>query len=190
MKELKKESPDTKMIFSIGGFNHPDEPFSILVSNKTLRQAFIKNSIQFLRNSSFDGLDLFWYSPVYWNNDVKDHVEDKQNFLDFVKELHFAFKKYNLLLMTEVSGLKEVMSVAFDLEIFSQHVDFINIVSWDLAGYWNSLTGYGNSVQNMAAKNHCYAIVRFANISFSAGSVTRLGDLLDYGQIFKAFGNN
>ena len=81
MKELKKESPDTKMIFSIGGFNHPDEPFSILVSNKTLRQAFIKNSIQFLRNSSFDGLDLFWYSPVYWNNDVKDHVEDKQNFL-------------------------------------------------------------------------------------------------------------
>ena len=87
VKELKKESPDTKMIFSIGGFDSPDEQFSKLVSNGTSRNNFIQHTVDFLNSNSFDGLDLFWYSPVYWNNDVKDHVEDKQNFLDFVKEL-------------------------------------------------------------------------------------------------------
>ncbi len=48
--------------------------FSIMLSNWTNRQTFIKSSIEFLRKYNFDGLDLDWKGTS------EMHPEEKQKF--------------------------------------------------------------------------------------------------------------
>jgi chitinase len=150
----------SKILFSVGGYDHPDEPFSRLVANETSRKNFIENSIKFLKRNGFDGLDIFWYSPVYWSDDNRNNSADKKNFLHFIKETSAAFKKQNLLLTTEVSGLTDILNVAFDLEEMSKHVDLIHLVSWDLTGYWSGITGLGNPITRRD-RGGCFSLVIF-----------------------------
>ena len=160
---LRKRSPETKFIFSIGGFDSPDEQFSKLVSNGTSRNKFIQHTVDFLNSNSFDGLDLFWYSPVYWNNNDHDHHDDKPNFLQFVKELKAIFEPKKLLLTTEVSALTYILDVAFNLTEVSNYVDYINMYSWDLTGYWSNKTGYGNPIQKYGTG--CHYLVNMCKFS-------------------------
>ncbi len=62
-------------------------------------------------------------------------------------QLSFAYQP--LSLSCEVSGLKTVRrETVDDLKKLSELVDFINLVSWDLAGHWTKSTGFGNAVKN------------------------------------------
>ena len=153
-----RRGTDVQILFSVGGYDHPDEPFSRLVSNETSRKVFVENSIKFLKRNGFDGLDMYWYSPVYWNDDNRSNEPDRQNFLNFIKVTYAAFKKENLLLTTEVSALTYILDVAFDLEEMSQHVDLINLVSWDLTGYWSGITGMGNPISRRD-RGDCFSLV-------------------------------
>ena len=161
-RQLKSQSNGTKLLFSVGGSDHPSEPFSRLVANETHRKNFIKHSIGFLKKAGFDGLDLFWYSPVWWTvGDTTSHIgheQDKPNFQQFIEELSAAYRREELLLTLEVSALIEVMNKAFNLEALSKHVDQIHMVSWDLAGYWSGQTNYGNPITTFDSS--CYALVR------------------------------
>ena len=160
--QLKKRSPSTKILFSVGGQSHPAEPFSRLVSSETSKKKFIEHSITFLKENGFDGLDLFWYSPVRWEvgnpGSTIGHEQDKPNFQHFIEELREAYSSRDLLLTVQVSALKEVLHEAFDLEALSMNVDLINMVSWDLTGYWSGFTGYGNPVTTF--DSDCFALVR------------------------------
>merc|ERR1719359_940652 len=47
--EMRKEfNPKMKFIISIGGWSFPSAWFSVMVSNKTNRQAFINGAVQFM----------------------------------------------------------------------------------------------------------------------------------------------
>ena len=35
-----------------------------------------------------------------------------------------------------------------DMTALSASVDFINLVSWDLAGYWSGFAGFGNALNS------------------------------------------
>lgn len=50
--------------------------FSIMLSNRTNRQTFIKSSIEFLRKYNFDGLDLDWE----FKGTSETHLEEKLKF--------------------------------------------------------------------------------------------------------------
>ncbi len=85
IEEFQKNGP--KVIYSIGGYNHPSEPFSQMVSSEESRKKFIDDIKTFLREYKFDGLDIYWYSPVYWSGNTDLHYEDKPNFQALMDEL-------------------------------------------------------------------------------------------------------
>ena len=66
--------------------NHVDE-----IDPRT-RQRFIEDVKSFLLNFGFDGLDLYWYSPVYWRDGSVLHHEDKDNFQLLMNELKVKYE--------------------------------------------------------------------------------------------------
>lgn len=92
---LKQKNPELKVIVSLGGAGQPDVKYSHLVNNETLRHQFIGNTIQYLRQYKFDGLDIDWEYPVCWSGDCsKGPQSDRDNFGKFVK---VTFNLDNLL---------------------------------------------------------------------------------------------
>ena len=79
MMSLKQENPDLKVTLAVGGWNHGVATFSSMVANKNSRGEFIRNSISFLRQHGFDGLDLDWEYPAKTTVDTSP-PEDYENF--------------------------------------------------------------------------------------------------------------
>ena len=66
------------MIYSIGGYDLPHEQFRKIVETEQSRKKFILNVKPFLLKNKFEGLDIFWYSPL---------PQDKDNFQALMDEL-------------------------------------------------------------------------------------------------------
>lgn len=57
---LKTYNKELKTMLAIGGWNEGSSRFSPLVASAERRQQLVKNTIKFLRQNHFDGLDLDW----------------------------------------------------------------------------------------------------------------------------------
>ena len=46
-----------------------------------------------------------------------------------------------------------------DMTALSASVDFINLVSWDLAGYWSGFAGFGNALNSSSIGEYTLVII-------------------------------
>ncbi len=77
--KLKETNPDLRVLLSVGGWTHASRGFNQVSKNAKnmqvsffekkfhgiylliiYRKIFVKNSVKFLRDNKFDGLDLDW----------------------------------------------------------------------------------------------------------------------------------
>ncbi|XP_022243409.1 probable chitinase 10 [Limulus polyphemus] len=135
---LKLKNPSLKVLLSIGGWtDSAGNKYSRLISSASLRQQFINHVVPFLKQYSFDGLDLDWEYPVCWQTQCENGpTADKLNFAKWVQELRKAFNEHHprLLLTAAVSASKRIIDAAYDVGSLSRNLDFINIMSYDYSG--------------------------------------------------------
>ena len=62
--KLKLTNPKLKVLLAVGGWSHPAQPFTKVVSSDSNIDLFSHNAINFLRARGFDGLDLDWEYPA------------------------------------------------------------------------------------------------------------------------------
>lgn len=79
---LKTYNKDLKTLLAIGGWNEASSRFSPMVANAERRKQLVKNSIKFLRQNNFDGLDLDWEYPAFREG---GKPRDKENYAKLVQ---------------------------------------------------------------------------------------------------------
>ncbi|XP_043277380.1 acidic mammalian chitinase-like [Venturia canescens] len=134
---LRNKNPGVKTMVGIGGWNEGSRKYSIMASSPNSREIFVNSAVKFLKRYSFDGLDINWEYP----NQRGGKLEDVKNFVLLLKELRIAFDKENLLLSAGVAAAKSSATKSYNIEEIWKYLDFINVLTYDLHGNWDSRTG-------------------------------------------------
>lgn len=101
--------------------------------------------MNFLRKHNFDGLSFEWNYPKCWQSDCRKGPDtDKPNFTKLVRELRYEFDRQQprLTLAVALSGYKEVIDRAYEVQEISDAVDFMTVMTYDYHGAWESKTGH------------------------------------------------
>ncbi|CAF0748267.1 unnamed protein product, partial [Brachionus calyciflorus] len=138
-KNLKKLNPSLKILIAVGGWNVGSGPFSDMVHSDQARKNFVRNSLQFLKDNGFDGLDLDWEYP---GSREGSRSTDKTLFTTLCKELKDAFRPKNLLLTAAVGAGYETVVNGYEIDKISKHLDYINLMTYDLHGSWEKILGH------------------------------------------------
>lgn len=127
---LKSRSPSTKFMFSIGGWNAGTATFSKIAASPSSREKFARSVLEVIKANGFDGFDLDWEYPG---------ASDKANFVRLLQTLrqHLGSK----VLTVAVGAAEFKASQAYDIPNVANMVDFINLMSYDLHGSWDGITG-------------------------------------------------
>lgn len=109
-----------------------------MASTEYSRRAFAVNAAIFLRKWGFDGLDIDWEYPAQRGGDV---ISDKKNLILLLDEVKKALEPLQKILTIAVGATEKSASLSYDIPRMVEHVGFVNLMSYDLHGSWNSFTG-------------------------------------------------
>ncbi|XP_020296290.1 chitinase-3-like protein 1 isoform X1 [Pseudomyrmex gracilis] len=136
--KLREQSPETKTLIAIGGWNEGSARYSEVVANPTIRAKFVRSVLDFVKKYNFDGFDVDWEYP----NQRGGKPEDVQNYISLLKELRTEFDKHGLILSAAVAAAETSASLSYDIAAISKHLHFINVMSYDFHGAWEKETGH------------------------------------------------
>ncbi|XP_011867182.1 PREDICTED: mucin-4-like [Vollenhovia emeryi] len=122
-------------MLAIGGWNEGSSRFSPMVADSQRRREFVKNTVKFLRQNHFDGLDLDWEYPAFRDG---GKPRDKDNYANLVQELREEFDRESsktgrsrLLLSMAMPAGVEYIDKGYDVPRLNEYLDFVNLLSYD-----------------------------------------------------------
>ncbi|KAJ2870666.1 hypothetical protein GGH93_005401 [Coemansia aciculifera] len=137
----------TKAIISIGGWTGSGL-FSPILKSTTSRAAFLGNIVAYVKMYNLDGVDIDWEYPGRQGDacNVYDANSDTSNFLAFLQDLRtqmdttFGSRNKLLTLAVRVEPFDGPSGPVKDVSAFAKIVDYINLMTYDIAGVWNPTT--------------------------------------------------
>ncbi|XP_053955839.1 probable chitinase 2 [Anastrepha ludens] len=176
---FKITHPHLKVSLAIGGWNEGSKNYSLLVANAEQRSRFVKQVTTFIRKYNFDGLDLDWEYPTQRGG----RPQDRENFVQFTKELRDEFDKYNLLLTSAIGAGKNVIDQAYDVRQISRYLDYLHIMCYDYHGSWDKQVGYNSPLTAPEGDSVAFSIDYLLKLGAPPNKIV-LG-LPFYGRTFK-----
>ncbi|XP_063387156.1 probable chitinase 2 [Cydia fagiglandana] len=137
---LKQQNAKLKTILAVGGWNEGSAKYSTMAASATLRNNFITTARDLLLSYGFDGLDIDWEYPN--QRDSTQGSADVENFSLLLKELREELDKYGLLITVAVAAVEQSASLSYDIPTMSKYVDLISLMTYDMYGAWDSVTGH------------------------------------------------
>ncbi|EDS41587.1 brain chitinase and chia [Culex quinquefasciatus] len=137
--ELKKANPTMKTLAAVGGYNEGSETFSKVASDTDLRQRFAISARDFCVRHGFDGIDIGWEYPGQRGGDP---AADKSNFVLLLAHVKQIFAAAGLMLTAALAASQNQAEISYDIPGLSQHLDFINLMTYNYNGGWDVVTGH------------------------------------------------
>ena len=178
LKNLKAQNPNVKILISIGGWTL-SWTLSKIAANPTLRNTFIKSSVDFVINNGFDGIDIDWeYVGVQGiGYNYVDPVNDTPNFITMLKEMRTYMDQRSPnkhLEITAAMGCNP--GVINNYRGTEPYMDYILLMTYDFAGSWGNgghHSGlYNNPAGDMDPQWNAYRAVENAkNIGYPINKI-------------------
>lgn len=145
--KLKERNPNLKTIISVGGWTWSNR-FSDVAATAATREVFANSAVDFIRKYQMDGVDLDWEYPVSGGlagNSTRP--EDKQNYVLLLQKIREKLNAAGAAdgktyLLTIASGASPAYVQNNNLSGIASVVDWINIMTYDFNGSWNTTTGH------------------------------------------------
>ncbi|KAK4183327.1 hypothetical protein QBC35DRAFT_535808 [Podospora australis] len=136
---LKSKKPGLQTWIAIGGWamNDPgpyQKVFSTLAASSSAQSAFFSSLLAFLKRYNFDGVDLDWEYPGA--DDRGGTPADFKNFVSFLQNMSNALGTYGISITLPASYW---YLQHFDIVNLDKHVDFLNIMTYDVYGTWDKV---------------------------------------------------
>lgn len=123
---LKEQNPKLKVLLSVGGWGSGN--FSEMAGDETSRLAFAKDCKRVVEEYGLDGIDIDWEYPGQGGAGISSSPQDEANFTLLMRDLRRTLGKNRLLTCATVSNC-----AYYDIEHSMKYMDFINIMSYDMA---------------------------------------------------------
>lgn len=137
LRDLKALHPHLKVLFSVGGWTL-SAPFPAVAADPIRRQAFADSAAAWVSEQGFDGIDIDWEYPS---------LADKDNFTALMETTRQALDqqgqrdgKTYLLTIAAPAGAAKL--AALDLSRLADVLDWINVMTYDYSGGWQSTTAH------------------------------------------------
>lgn len=144
---IRDVHPHLNVLVSVGGWSWSNH-FSDMAADETTRRTFAQSVVDFLRAYKLDGVDIDWEYPVEGGEDDNSRrPEDKQNFTLLMQTVREALdaagsEDGRYYLLTIASGQGDNFVVNADFERSVAYLDFVNIMTYDYGGSWETLANH------------------------------------------------
>lgn len=188
---LKQENPGLKVLLSVGGWGSGN--FSEMAADQNNRQAFADDCRRVVEQFGLDGIDIDWEYPGSKAAGISASTDDKENYTLLMKEIRQAIGHSKLLTLASQAGAGHI-----DFPAVDRYADFINIMTYDMAGspqhhaglYRSGMTGWLSCDEAVAA--HVKAGIPMhrlvLGIPFYGHGCERVPNFINYNEIIKLNG--
>ena len=135
---------NVQVMLSIGGWEDSNN-FSQIASDSGKRSTFAKSCVNSIKTYGFDGIDIDWEFPCYPSHNGKP--QDKHNFTLLLQNLRDSLNtlkkktgKYYLLSAALPSAPSHIVNI--EIKKVANILDFLNVMTYDYHGAWESISGY------------------------------------------------
>ncbi|KAI9831288.1 MAG: hypothetical protein M1826_003727 [Phylliscum demangeonii] len=153
VRNLKTGNADLEVWISIGGWTFSDDGtptqpvFPAIAADPQKRQTFADNLVSFMRQYGFDGVDLDWEYPGAPDRGGGG-TADIQNYVALLRTLRSTFdaspRGHYGLSFTAPSSFWYMRW--FDIPSMLKYADWVNFMTYDLHGIWDSNNPIGSQV--------------------------------------------
>ncbi|RAP31929.1 hypothetical protein DID75_05595, partial [Candidatus Marinamargulisbacteria bacterium SCGC AG-410-N11] len=145
--KYKQKNPHVKTLISVGGWTWSQHFSDVALTNES-RVKFAKSCIEFIKTWQFDGVDIDWEYPVKGGLGTnKYRLEDKQNYTLLMQEIRDQLNELSAITgqtyyLTMATAAGRDKAVNLDLGKLANIVDWINVMTYDFHGAWDSHTNH------------------------------------------------
>ena len=156
LRDLKATHSKLRTMISIGGWTL-STPFFSIARDATKRADFAKSAVYVMVRYGFDGIDLDWEYPGgggLEQSGIGDAATDSANYVLLLKALRAEMNR-----QSAIDGHTYYLSIAapagdgnianLNPKAISDVVDWINLMSYDFHGGWDSTTGFNSPMANV-----------------------------------------
>ncbi len=155
LQHVRAMNPNLRIGVSVGGWTRSGD-FSVVAANPVLRAKLVNNIVKFVKYNDMDFADIDWEYPGSVRAPESDTDEgtlhstpaDKANYILFLQELRAALdamgeeldRVYELSVAIPASAAQ--LNTSINIPALFEVVDFANIMTYDMAGTWNPISGH------------------------------------------------